>query len=580
MKKLNWVLALILIGLATLGCSDDDDANPPVVPNGGTLSGGPFSFIVDGIPDMVSGITLTESTIVGTNKSFVVTDADRNILGLPPTMMALEGVNFDDAGTGVCLIYHIAFETGLQGLAMGMNLSSLNGLFGLSNAITVNRGGLNAGTLSGGPFTFTIDGSPDMVTGIALNESMLTGENRSFVITDGDRNILGLPPTLTALEGVDFDGAGEGVCLIYHLTYGAGLQGLEPGTNLSELIGEHALSNAIEVNRLGLNAGVLSGGPFTFTVDGVPDMVSGIMLNEAGVTGSLRSYVITDDLGNVLGLPPTLMAVEGVDFDGAGVGVCYIYHITYEEGLEGLMAGGNISELEGYFALSNLVSVTRSGLNAGSLLGGPYTFTVDGKPDMVNMISLNETGVTGSIRNYVITDDMGYILGLPPTLEAVKGVDFDGAGEGICFIYHLTYEPGLQGRMVGQNISGFNGNFALSNSVTVNRVGLNAGSLSGGPFTFTVDGNPDMVSGIMLNETGITGSLRSYVITDDLGNILGLPPTLMAVEGVDFDGAGVGVCYIYHITYEEGLEGLMAGSNISELSGFFGLSNLISVTRN
>ncbi|MGB5370498.1 MAG: hypothetical protein WBN18_08710 [Flavobacteriaceae bacterium] len=469
MKKINWTLAILIMSLLLVSCSDDEE-NTPIVPNAGTLNGGPFTFVVDGIPDMVSGVSLSSTGVIGTMRSYVVTDESRSILGLPPTISDLEGVDFDEAGEGICFIYHIAYEPGLEGLATGMNLSNLNGLFAISNAVTVNRGGLDAGMLIGGPFTFTIDGVADMVNGVLLDEAMLAGENRSFVITDADGNILGLPPTLVDLEGVDFDGAGVGVCFIYHLTYGAGLQGLESGNNLADLEGPHALSNSIEVNRLGLDAGELSGGPFTFTVDG--------------------------------------------------------------------------------------------------------------KPDMVASISLDETGITGSIQNYVITDDMGNILGLPPTLAAVMGVDFDGAGVGTCFIYHLTYEPGLQGRTVGANISDLNGNYGLSNAITVNRLGLNAGSLSGGPFTFTVDGSPDMVSGIVLDETNISGTLSSYVITDDMGNILGLPPTLMAVEGVDFDAAGAGVCYIYHITYEEGLDGLMAGENLADLNGFFGLSNLISVTRN
>ncbi len=469
MKKLNLILSALFMSLLLVSCSDDDE-NTPNVPNAGTLNGGPFTFVVDGNPDMVSGVSLSATGIIGSLKSFVVTDESRNILGLPPTISDLEGVNFDDAGEGICFIYHIAYEPGLEGLATDMNLSNLSGLFALSNAITVNRGGLDAGTLTGGPFTFTVDGMPDMVSGILLDEAMLAGENRSFVITDADSNILGLPPTLSDLEGVDFDGAGVGVCLIYHITFGAGLQGLDAGNNLADLQGPHALSNSIEVNRLGLNAGELS--------------------------------------------------------------------------------------------------------------GGPYTFTVDGNPDMVTTISLNETDVTGSIQNYVITDDTGNILGLPPTLTAVMGVDFDGAGVGTCFIYHLTYEPGLQGRTVGANINNLNGNFGLSNAITVNRIGINAGSLSGGPFSFTVDGTPNMVSGIVLDDTNISGTLNSYVITDDMGNILGLPPTLMAVEGVDFDAAGTGICYIYHITYEDGIVGLMAGGNLADLNGFFGLSNFITVTRN
>ena len=53
-----------------------------------------------------------------------------------------------------------------------------------------------------------------------------------------------------------------------------------------------------------------------FSVDGTPDMVSGITLDDANLTGTNQGYVITDDALNILGLPPTLDAVEGVDFDG------------------------------------------------------------------------------------------------------------------------------------------------------------------------------------------------------------------------------------------------------------------------
>jgi len=192
-----------------------------------------------------------------------------------------------------------------------------------------------------------------------LDDSMITGSNSGFVITDADLNILGLPPTLEAAQGVDFDGAGVGVCLIWHITYEDGLTGLEAGGNAGNLDGFFALSNAITVTRSGLDAGVLSGGPFTFTVDGKPDMVNAVMLDAANLTGSNQTYVITDDAGNILGLPPTLQAVEGVDFDGAGAGVCYIWHLTYEDGITGLAVGKNAGDLGGFFDLSNFLTVTR-----------------------------------------------------------------------------------------------------------------------------------------------------------------------------------------------------------------------------
>ena len=217
---------------------------------------------------------------------------------------------------------------------------------------------------------------------------------------------------------------------------------------------------------------------------------------------------------------------------------------------------------------------------AGMLTGGPFTFCVDGTADMVSGITLDNPNAAGSNRTYVITDDLGNILGLPPALEAVEGVDFDGAGGGVCFIWYLRYEDDLQGLEVGMNANNFTGTFDLSNPITVNRNAPEAGTLSGGPFTFTVDGNADFVSGITLDNPNASGANRTYVITDDLGNILGLPPTLEAVEGVDFDGAGTGVCLIWYLRFEDGLHGAEVGMNANDLVGCFDLSNSITVTRN
>ncbi|WP_422350300.1 hypothetical protein [Flagellimonas sp.] len=580
MSNLKSIWTLVAILVLAAGCSNDSDDEQPIALEAGTLSGGPFTITVDGTPDMISGITLDDSNVVGSNRTYVITDDSRNILGLPPDLTALGGVDFDAAGVGICFVYHLVYEAGLTGLEPGMNLDNLSGDHDLSNAITVNRNGLNAGTLSGGPYTILVDGNPDMISGVSLDSSELTGTNQTYVITDDEQNILGLPPTIEALEGVNFDGAGVGVCFVYHLTYEDGLTGLEAGMNLDDFSGTYALSNSITVNRNGLNAGVIGGGPYTITVDGNPDMVSGITLDDSELTGSMQGWVITDDANNILGLPPTIEAVEGVDFDGAGVGTCFIWHITYEEGLTGLEAGMNVADLEGFYALSNSITVNRNGLNAGSIAGGPFTILVDGTPDMVSGITLDDSELTGSKQGWVITDDANNILGLPPTLEAVEGVDFDGAGVGTCLIWHITYEEGLTGLEAGMNVADLEGFYALSNSITVNRNGLNAGTLAGGPFTFDVDGTPDMVSGITLDDSELTGTNQTYVITDDANNILGLPPTLEAVEGVDFDAAGTGVCYIWHITYEDGLVGLEAGMNVADLDGFYALSNGISVTRN
>ena len=352
-------LGLLMIALVFAACSDDDDNTTTTpMPDAGTLSGGPFTFLVDGNPDFVSGVS-TDPTAVGTNRSFVITDDELNILGLPPDLAALEGVDFDGAGVGTCLIWYIRFEDDLQGAEVGLNAGDLTGTFDLSNSITVNRNAAPfAGTITGGPFEFCVDGEPDFVSGIERDPDAM-GTNATWVVTDDAGNILGLPPTLEALEGVDFDAAGGGICLIWYLRFEDNLTGAEVGANAADLGGDFSLSNSITVTRNAPNAGMISGGPFTFTVDGTPDMVSGITL-DGTQTGTNSTWVITDDAGNILGLPPTMEALEMVDFDAAGPGVCLIWYLRFEDGLTGAEPGMNAADLEGCFSLSNSITVTRN----------------------------------------------------------------------------------------------------------------------------------------------------------------------------------------------------------------------------
>lgn len=462
------ILGMLAIGLFATSCSNDDDAVlPPITPDAKEITGGPFTFVAgDGIPDMVSGIA-TSASAVGTNKTFVITDDSGNILGLPPTLEALEGVDFDGAGVGTCLIWYLRYENGLQGAEMGMNANDLQGSFDLSNSITVNRNPEpDAKMITGGPFTFVVDGTADMVSGVASDPTAV-GTNSTWVVTDDMGNILGLPPTLADLEGVNFDGAGIGTCLIWYLRYEDNLTGATMGANASGLGGDFSLSNSITVTRVAQpEGGTLTGGDFTFCVDGTADMVSGVAL--AGNVGTNSTYVITDASGTILGLPPTLTAVEGVDFDGAGAGTCLIWHLSYEDDLMGAAMGMSANNLTGTFDLSNAITVVRNEPNGGGISGGPFNFTVDGTADMVSGITLDGTQ-TGTNSTWVITDAAGNILGLPPTLADVEGVNFDGAGVGTCLIWYLRYEDGLQGAVMGMNANDLSGCFSLSNSISVVR---------------------------------------------------------------------------------------------------------------
>jgi len=470
MKKV-YLIASMVLALVFMGCSDDDDDTPEIiVPLAGEITGGPFTFCVDGVADMVSGVAVSGTNSMGTNSTWVITDEENNILGLPPTVEGLEGVNFDDAGAGVCFIWYLRFEDGLTGAEVGENTANLSGSFDLSNSIRVDRTATMAGELTGGPFEFDVDGEPDMVTGISLDSSASLGTNSSWIITDAEGMILGLPPTLEAVEGVNFDEAGAGVCLIWYLRYEDGLTGLEAGMNANDLEGCFSLSNSLTVTRNQVaNAGKIEGGPYTFCVDGTSDFVADITLDDTNAFGSSSTWVITDADGMILGLPPTLDAVKGVDFDGAGAGVCLIWYARYEGDIEGAEMGMNANDITGDFDLSNPITVNRLETVAGELSGGPYNFTVDGTPDMVTGLSLDSSNAVGPNSTFVITDEEGKILGLPPTLEAVEGVDFDGAGVGVCFIWYLRYEEGLVGLEADLDVDDLEGCFSLSNSIEVNR---------------------------------------------------------------------------------------------------------------
>ena len=154
---------------------------------------------------------------------------------------------FDEAGSGTCLVWYIIYEDGLTGLATGMNAGDLEGVYALSNAVVVNR--LDAPTLAGGPFNFTVgDGNADNIPegGITVTGGYSVNDQSSWVITDEAGTILGLPGSFT---DVDFDGAGVGSCFVWYITYGEGLTGLTMEQNVSGLSGVYELSNSIEVVR-------------------------------------------------------------------------------------------------------------------------------------------------------------------------------------------------------------------------------------------------------------------------------------------------------------------------------------------
>ncbi len=195
------------------------------------------------------------------------------------------------------------------------------------------------------------DGIADLINVTLTGAS---GRVMQWIITDYEENILALPEA----PPFDFEGAGAGICKIWHLSYNGIKPLVDPSgqnkfiKNLSELVGRYDLSNYIEVERQQKpTGGTLEGGPFEFCVgDGEADHIPDEAITLSGNSGTNSQWVITDDQGNILGLPGNY---TGPDFDGAGAGTCLVWHLSYEDGLEGLALNNNKADLVGCFTFTN-----------------------------------------------------------------------------------------------------------------------------------------------------------------------------------------------------------------------------------
>ncbi len=213
------------------------------------------------------------------------------------------------------------------------------------------------------------------------------------------------------------------------------------------------------------------------------------------------------------------------------------------------------------------------------LTGGPFNFTVDLEEDRLedDAIAVTSTNNVGDQKKWIVTDEEGNILGLPGKLS---GPEFNEAGVGTCLVWYISYENGISGLEVDKNVNDLEGNFTLSNSINVVRSQPTGGAiLTGGPFEFIVDGTEDRIpeGAIVVDQTNALGSNSIWIVTDETGDtILGTPPSFTAPE---FDEAGVGTCYVWLATYNDGVTGIIKDSKISDINGSIYLSNPIKVER-
>ncbi|MEO0626942.1 MAG: hypothetical protein AAFY91_08120, partial [Bacteroidota bacterium] len=537
----------------------------------------------DGIPDP---LTVLVEGASGDNQIFLITDNYGNILANQTSP------NFDFEGfeEGVCFIFNLAYEDGFTGdFGPGGNYCMFpNECYDLSDYLVVVKdcdfelceedgGDL---TIAGTDETVIVicadDGESDAFdVDLVNNEST----NSAYLITDLEGNILSYPAT----PPFDLDGAGVGICLVWHISFEDDVTGLVEGGNAEDIDGCFDLSNFIQVTRYVAEAGEISlesGGTDTsICVDEFEDPLD--VIGTDNTMGELFTFVITDDEGNILAIPD---GNGPFDLNGAGPGTCLIWYLAYNPDIQGLEVGANAFDLTGCFDLSNAITVERNLPEAGEITfeGGSTDTTIcagDDIPDPLDVVQVGET--SGGNFTFVITDAEGNILAIP---DGNGPFDLDGAGGGTCLIWYLAFEDGLQGAEVGLNAGDLEGCFDLSNPLTVERNVTDGGTINFVDSTGTVIGDtiticagdsiPDPLDVIQTGDP--QGSNFTFVITDADANILAIP----AGNGpFDLDDAGGGTCLIWYLAFEDGLQGAEVGLNAGDLEGCFDLSNPLTVVR-
>ena len=570
------------------------DCTMPCEAVGGTLNSQGFWLCVDdGIDDFITVAELGLSGNIGTNNQWVLTDLNGNITALPAS---ISDINFEGSAIGECLIWNLAFEDDLTGAAVGNNANDLMGCFSLSNPVQVSKEDCEVdceaigGMISGGPFEFcTIDGVDDFIAIGQLVLSGNTGGNSQWVVTDDLGNIIELPNSFT---DVNFEGAGIGSCLLWHLSYENGLTGLQVGANANQLIGCFDLSNPITVTKLDcdtpceVEGGNLAGGPYEYCIgDGDIDFIKDGQIVQWAASGSNSQWLFTDINGNILELP---MHYTELNFDGYAEGTCYIYYMTYEDGLQGLNPASNIADFDGCFDISNPVTIIKTDCTipcmpvGGNLIGGPFSFCAnDDDPDTITESQYILEDEEGPLNQFVIITADGTIVALPGDITTFN---FMSLGIGNFQLVNMSFDPGLLGLAIGNNINNdLDGCWGISNSISfINEdctipCSASASTLAGGPFSFCVgDDEADFIDQAQVAVSGGTGAMSTWIITDVLGNILSLPANYWAV---DFNTQAVGTCLLWELHFEPGITGLDVGSNASGLNGCFALSNSISINK-
>ncbi len=555
---------------------------------GGTVSlEGGITEIEICVGDTITDILTFQTTGVGQNYQYIITDTLNVILSLP----SINEVNFNNFPAGTCRVWGIAHNS-IYSQAIGSTLALPvvpNSCFDFSdNFIEVNRideGGIcgeeciaNSGVITISANQFCVgDGEPDLLD---ANIVGALGDFMQLVITDADSIIVALPDALP----VDLDGVEAGSCILWNVA-SSEMVSLAIGQSIEDIdLDCFSVSEANPFDRIENFGGLVSLGDDVTVIDiCITDMQSDILTFLTDGSGMIYRYVITDENDTIIALP----LENNFDFSTAPVGTCRVYGLALQSDIE-LFVGQELvefSDINNCIDLSNnFIEVNRfdSGVICGEMIcvaeGGQLSldnnfFCVgDGEADLVTG---TVTGADGLNMQLIVTDADSMIIGLPGGFP----IDVDNSGPGSCIIWNLASQDPIE-LLIGSSISAIQDScFDLSNPAPISRVENFGGTVSieGGDQSALVCVGDSIANVLFFENTGVS-SMYHYIVTDEDNVIIGLPGENM----VDFEDAGVGVCRVWGIAHELDLT-FQIGDILIEPEGIgtcYDLSNnFVEVTR-
>jgi len=460
----------------------------------------------------------------------------------------------------------------IDNLVVGGNISSLVGCAHISNALDIRVTFIEGGVLSAPPLVFcTGDGEDDFIPEGAISLTGASGRFGQWVITDETgTEILGLPDDPYA---INFNEVSEGTCDLWYVSADDPIDYLEIGDDFrTSLPVCSASSNFIPITRFNNTVPVIEGGPLEFCIPSDDAM----FITEDDVTVSnLNSvnqrWLLTDSENNIVLAQTSLSSFEVLV---SQTGTYFLYLVGHEQSLENGIAGFNLSDMEGCYEVSNSITVEIidcpiSAIVGGSLSGTSTSYCLDDTPDYLQNVEYVDG--TGFLNRWIILDEFDNILALP---NNVDNYDLERLGEGIYRVHRMTYEPGIVGVSVTNNlVDDVEGDYALSNYITVTNLfcgsAIVGGDLMGASYEGCGYDVMTYVDGLSL--LGQTGENNFWVITDMDYTILYLSSQ---TSPLDYRALGSGIFFVYNISYNGGITGLENGNNlIEDLEGDYALSN-------